>query len=522
MKPFLYWRKYTKLSRAHRLWLGVGTQSLFQIITAGREFILVPLFLLAWGAEGYGRWLSILAAVSYLSLLDLGGQNYIANLLAMEQARKDEKAFRRILSESVSFYVLVSSVVFVIVLVCLFIIPSYSSFSNFVPIGVSDRWVVGIIATLILISVPSAIYQKVYQSSGLFPRGGMIANSMLIFSVSLLAIFLYARVSPPIYAGGMLLSGTLTAVVIFWDSRRCIPGCHDMHIGLVEARRGALYLKGSIHFWVISLGQTVKLQGVVLILAAYSSPEVVALFVTHRLFSNAAGYVGTSLHVPLWPELTFLWGEKQYDKLKQIVLLSIKLVIVLGGGTSMFFWVAGPIIYPIWTGAQLQFQPVLLAILMLQGILLAGSSVTSWSLLATNHHRVLGVCFLANALLTIGLSFLLVKPFGVEGVAVAVLIGDMVFGFFSFPILVSSLLDIAVSKIYFTMFASLAALMPLAGAAGFALTYWKGWWSIIWLLIFFVALAYPIFRIFLEKKEREQLIHWLSGLRVSFFGHQSV
>ena len=36
--------------------------------------LLVPLFLRAWGADGYGGWLTLTAFVSYLGLLDLGGR----------------------------------------------------------------------------------------------------------------------------------------------------------------------------------------------------------------------------------------------------------------------------------------------------------------------------------------------------------------------------------------------------------------------------------------------------------------
>ena len=67
---------------AGRLKSGLARTALSQIIIAATAIALVPLYIAAWGVDGYGRWLSLTAVIAYLSLLDLGGQNYVGNLLA--------------------------------------------------------------------------------------------------------------------------------------------------------------------------------------------------------------------------------------------------------------------------------------------------------------------------------------------------------------------------------------------------------------------------------------------------------
>lgn len=505
----------------HRLWRGIGAQALLQVILVIQELLLVPLFLRAWGSEGYGRWLSIIAIVSYVSLLDLGGQSYIANLLAIERVREDDRAFQRVLSESVSLYIVIVTGALAIILLLLSTLPNSTLLSSHVSLGINEGWVVGLMAAAYLIAIPSGVYVKVYQSSGLFPRGTMIGNSMRILGLGLLVLLLYARVTPPVYAAGFLLTGILTPLVILWDTRRRIAASRGVRIGLAEARRGMSHLGGSIHFWLISLGQAIKRQGVLLILASFASPVAVAVYVTHRLLSNSAGYVATVLHAPLWPELTFLWAEKRYATLERVVSLTIKLVVFLGGASALLFWVGGSTVYPSWTGRHLEFEPLLLAILMIQGVIVAGYSSSSWVLMSTNHHKVLGVSYIANAALTVGLSVLLVKPFGVQGVAFAALSGEIVFGLSIFPVLTSSLLRMPVSKIYGAFFAALIALVPLAGAAGVALAYGEGWWSILLFTLSSAGLAYPILRLLLSKAEMERSIHWILDLRMRLLNRQS-
>src|SRR5512134_2975736 len=79
----------------HRIVTGLASTSLYQIIAAAQSILLVPLFLRAWGTNGYGDWLTLTALVSYLGLMDLGGQNYIGNLLAFDYTRGEEADFRR-------------------------------------------------------------------------------------------------------------------------------------------------------------------------------------------------------------------------------------------------------------------------------------------------------------------------------------------------------------------------------------------------------------------------------------------
>ena len=55
-----------------RLFRGIGANFLGQIINIASRIVLVPLFLLAWGADIYGEWLLLSSMVAYLSLTEMG------------------------------------------------------------------------------------------------------------------------------------------------------------------------------------------------------------------------------------------------------------------------------------------------------------------------------------------------------------------------------------------------------------------------------------------------------------------
>src|ERR1017187_5195773 len=100
------------LTAAGRFLRGLGSTALGQAISAAGSILLVPLFLHAWGADLYGRWISLTALASYLGLLDMGGQSYVGNLLAAEYVRGNDEEFQRRLSEGVSLFCLIAAIAF--------------------------------------------------------------------------------------------------------------------------------------------------------------------------------------------------------------------------------------------------------------------------------------------------------------------------------------------------------------------------------------------------------------------------
>jgi O-antigen/teichoic acid export membrane protein len=105
-----------------------------QLISAIQPIFFVPLFLSAWGSEGYGQWCIFFAVVSYFSLLDFGCQSHIGNILTEEFIKKYKKNFQANLSNSVSFFVFISGAIFVILMGILTILiifsPDYFSKKN--------------------------------------------------------------------------------------------------------------------------------------------------------------------------------------------------------------------------------------------------------------------------------------------------------------------------------------------------------------------------------------------------------
>lgn len=489
-----------------RLWRGVASTALGQVISSANSILLVPLFLRAWGADGYGQWLSLTALTSYLSLLDLGGQNFIGNLLAREYMRGNEDEFRQKLSEGVSLLALIALVGF-----CLFGIvlslPGISLPGQSASLSLDERFVLLLMGAVFLLSIPGGVYVTAYRATGQLARGTMIGNVCRALSLLCYAAILIASMPPTVYAAAYLAIGIISTTVIVWDMQRRIPACRRINLNLAAARTGRIHLGGSLLFWLLALASALNQQGVILVLAASGSPVTVAVYATHRAVSGLVGYVGSLLQAPLWTELSFAYVQKNRDKMVRMAMLAIKTVPFLSGAVALGLWVLLPAIYPIWTGRHLQLQPLLLVLFLGQAVLAAGWTTSGWSLLATNQHRSLAYWSLANAVLTVMLAMILAPRYGVLGVACASLIGDVICGVAVYPRLASRLLGLSVIKTYQSMLYPLIVLIPLGMLLMLAAPLIEGWQLIVFGGLLALVFAYPAAYLVFGKHE----LDWLVG-----------
>lgn len=475
-----------------RLLAGFGSNFLAQVISGLQPILLTPLFLTSWGPDVYGRWLALTAAVSYLTLIDLGGQSYIGNILAMHYARGESQEFRQKLSEAVSFFVAFVLIIWVLMVCAIFLLlPINSRFALLPTLSITEQWLVLLISTNLLITIPAGIFVTVYRATGHFSRGQMMGNAIRIFEFTLYILLLWIRIKPVHYALAILCMTIVRAYIIPKDIISRIPES-NIRLNVAKAKAGRKYLSSSLFFWLISMSQALNQQGVLLILAPVVGAKSVSIYATHRTICGVLGYIRSTIEAPLWPEFSYLWANARQQALQSIAVFAIKSMLIITSIGAIFLWFIIPFIYQTWTNSKLVFDPVLTAIFLIQIVLAAGWQTSGWSLMAANQHRLIAIWSIANALFTIGTAFLFVRIWGIRGVAFATTLGDLLFGFFTIPYLAGGFLDIGRSKLL-KQIILLCVNLSLLGivvvlAEQFVTTWWLwvGFISIIGFWIYFL------------------------------------
>jgi O-antigen/teichoic acid export membrane protein len=485
---------------AARFAKGVGSNAIGQAIAAVSAVVMVPLFLLAWGPSGYGRWLSLTAILSYVSLLDLGGQSFIGNLLATAHATGDEDLFRQRYAEGVSLFAAISLGAFALLLIGL-AWPAASLPGAGEALTLMDRLVLLLLGTNVLVAIPGGVYVTAYRATGRFARGAMVGNLTRLIYVATVAALLGLRVGPPLVATGTLVVGVFATVVVVLDIRRLVPASHGIRLSARAAWNGRTHLSGSVLFWLMAMASTLGTQGLLLVVNAYTTTATVALYATHRTAVGFVGYVGALLQAPLWPELSYLHALGRESDLCRVALVSVRSVELLSGMAALALWILLPFVYPYWTGKELALNPPLLALLLVQSTLMAGWSTCGWALLASNRHRVLTLLALANAATVIVLSIVLIPRFGIVAAAFSMLGADIVFGLGMYPNALARSLGLRRRDAYVAVARPLAALVPMCAALVVTAHCLPGPAGAVVSALVVAALAYPTLRFGLGRRD---------------------
>lgn len=490
---------------------GLAVTFLTQIFSAADRVFLVPLFLRAWGTDGYGHWLTLTAFVSYLMLLDLGAQGFIGNSLTIAYVEGDITGFRKYVSDSWALFLVICTCIF-IVLVIVLALPGVSIPGRGHAMTLNDRMVLGFMGTSYLIMVFSGVTTTLYRATGRYALGQMLSTIWIMVQFSALALGLVLRISTLTYALVFLCIWLLRASFFLWHLSHIIPEIRGIKINVGNAIGGRFLLGGSLFFWLISVAASINQQGIILVLAATVSPVGVVIYSAHRTVAGLLRYPFQMIQAPLWPELSILGGQQEQKRLQEVSLMATRAIIFISGYLSLFLLVWIPIIFEFWTDSQIRLHSPLLGMFIFQTLLFTGWSSSGWPLLATNRHRFIAIWDTLNAGVTIGLALLLSEKAGIYGVALATLLGDITCGLLIYPRISAEYLNTSKWLIYKNIFLSLfpsVILVPFV----ISLTNTHGDVSFgLFMSLLFILLFYPATRVTFGSQGTDKLKSTVSQL----------
>src|SRR5215213_7508004 len=420
----------------HRFLKGLGANSIGQVINLATKVLLPPLFLRAWGADVYGEWLVLSSFVAYLSLTDMGGQNYIVNRLTQAYALQDFSLFRRVLHTGLAIFLVMPMAVFLLFAAAILIVPPQS----FLPIMRTDHevvvWVLAILAFQFVFSMPQGILLGIYRAVGLLPRGAMLANLILFLQLALMAAALWLGSGMVLIAGLQMLPYPLVAVIAVWDLNRRFPQFSLLSLKGAEYSMGLTFVRPSLHFLSIQITQIFSIQGMILVVAAVLSPIQVVIFSTTRTIVASMRQLLNLITNTAWPEMTRLDAQQNLDGLYTLFRAVLRSSLFLAAVLASIFHFFGGAIYHLWLGGKVEYEQVIMDLFLVYFLQLVFWLTCSHVLVSTNRHHTLSKILLAASALTIVLALAGGRYFGLQGVVLGMIVGDLILPFWCVPYLV--------------------------------------------------------------------------------------
>jgi len=408
----------------HRIGLSSLAVLMGQGINILGQILIVPLFLWAWGQQLYGEWITLYAMVGYISLLNFGMQTYVVNRLNQFYSVGRLNDYTHILHSALSLYLGIATIAGSLIAVAVFVAP-IGQWLNFMDIDHLTTSIVALLLAMqIILAIPQGLITGLYRTFQEFPRGAMLANFQRasIFGLTALTLMVGGKIIH--VAAVQLIPIIAFAAFILYDIRKRHP---EVKIGLSlsDWRLAIAFLGPSLLFFLIQISGAFTVQGIIIVVSAFAGPAYVAVFTIHRTLTNLIHQIVGSLNTALWPELTTLEARGDYSRLRVIHRSFVKVSFAACVFAGIWLHFTGKDIVELWTLGRITFNQRLLDIFLLYLILQApwlGSSVFP---AAFNRHKNLATCYILSAVLGIVLAVVLIQHWGIVGVAVGLLIGDV-------------------------------------------------------------------------------------------------
>ena len=388
-------------------------------IAVFQQIGLVPLFIHVYGKAGYGQWLAISAAVSYLGTLDFGVQTFVNQDLTVRYHHGDMDDFH--VNQSTALWLLLGIVSIVALL---------ASVMFFLPLqhilkmdGVHGDPVVSphVVQTAAYFMALQALTNIIYgYFAGTFMVLGKAyvgtywnnAKMLALIATAVIAAMFhasFAKIAIAQYAG---LALCLTAQL--WHLRRI--GRHIFPtLKYWDSSLVLKILKPSGYFALIYSSNFLVYQLPILLLQRTAGGSLVTLFSLMRTIFSMTRNILNALTQSLGPEITSLFAQHNWKQLSNLYDYSERLIFATIPIANILVLYLCPFLLTVWLKQPQLFSPSLYLISAASSIIMSAKEHKFQFQFSTNTHQKLARFMFVTYILLVVLWLFFIPRFGLLG-----------------------------------------------------------------------------------------------------------
>ncbi len=449
----------------------IGSNWFLMAVTGLATFFLMPLNLGELGNAQYGVWLVISSLTSYLSLLHLGVPMASVRHMTQAIAARDTVQLNRVVASCAVLYLALGIAVGLAgIPLLMFFEATYSQ-----PEGLSQLARLAFLLSLSQTAIGFIAYMpyailSAYQS--FVPKNAIMVAAVLVrIAINIVLVVLFPNL---LTLAVVMLATTLFELVVAWGF---------VFVRFPEIRPRWTYVRAatireimgfSAYVFLMALGGQLSFQTSALVIGhAMTSADVVSFAIPNSLMLILMQFV-TGIASVIMPMTTSLQAAGNKAELRAILLRWTKISLALCWCAGLFLLVFGPDFLRFWIKkAYTPEAGSALRILMASYLMyLPVRGVALPMLMGLGKAKGLTIATLAAGVLNLVLSLLWVGPYGIEGVAWAVFVPNVM--------LTIAMAWLICHELRIPLGFYLRATVPLSAVGGFAGLAVLGWWHFLW------------------------------------------
>jgi O-antigen/teichoic acid export membrane protein len=309
------------------------------------KLLLPPIFLFRYGTTLYGEWIALSGAVAYLSTLNVGIQTYVSQDLTVRYQQNDLVGYH--LRQSTALRLLLG-ILGSAALLCLvvFALPVQSWLRLTISQKVAAETLY-LLALQVLLSVLFGYFSGMYMVLSRAHAGVHWGNAARLTLALVVSGGAWARLPFPVLAGLQLAVYAVGTALVLLHLRRIAPEIFPK-VSLWDRHAVGQILRPSGYFGLIGTSTFLSFEVPVLVMQREVGPIVVVAFTVMRTIFSMCRQILNAPSQALGPEITRLFGRRQWPELTAIYRHSERIVFSLIPTVNLGVLVVSPVLLAIW------------------------------------------------------------------------------------------------------------------------------------------------------------------------------
>jgi len=378
-------------------------------------FFVLPILVHGLGDNRYGVWTLVNSVIAYMMLADLGVGAAVVRYVARYDGLDDKEAINQVFSTSLAIFACGGAS-------ALLVTAAIAMFWK-QPFGLADdlasdmRFMLTVLGVNFSLLLPMGNYKTVLLGFGKYPTVNVIRVSTLLVRNAAFVTIIWLGGGLRAIALAVMAGSVLDMVACAWAAHRFVPSLQFCFRFINRKTFRLIWGYSAFVFLSVIVGR-IGSQSNTLVIGAFLPAAAVTYF---GIAASLSGQAGDGLRVAI---AVLTPAVSKWDALGNCSAVAALLV----RGTRYLLYLAVPIqvgllflgrpFIALWMGpkyADLCYPP--LAILALSLTVALAMAMASRILEGIGRVRSLFASTVIQAVLTVGLSLLLVRPFGILGVA---------------------------------------------------------------------------------------------------------
>jgi O-antigen/teichoic acid export membrane protein len=402
-----------------RILAGMGANAFGQIISILTQLAALPLYLMFWDATRYGVWLMLSAVPSYFSMTDGGIINAARNEMTMSLGNNDTRHANRVFQSALVFLLLVSAAAMLLLVLVLFCTPISRMLEK------DYALVLTLLVACIFLAFINGLSEATFCAVGLYGLGTLMGHCIRLGEwIGALLGLIYGRDFISVALGMFLMRGAGVLMSVFLSGQ--FAPAFVWGFAYASFEQFKITIRPALYFLIFPLASALSIQGYTLLIGSLQGAASVTIFNTYRTLARVIVQATSILSFSVGPELSRLFGARQYQQyfvlFRRSQMLSVGLVFL----TSLVVALVGQWILQIWTNGRIAYVPSLLWSMLLYATVLGIGHVPKMLLMSINRHSTIALASVLIYGLSLGTAYLLGARMNLVGTIFVMTAGELV------------------------------------------------------------------------------------------------